>query len=313
MNVDKQGVEVSISEIVNCLFSNKFKVIIFTCIAMFISLTTALYLPNKYQSTASLIVSQDSNSGLGALASSFGGLAGLAGVNLNSGQGARNAMIAEQLLKSKAFIVRFIKKNNLSAEIYAANNWDKTTNSIQYDQDIYNPLSGSWLLERGGEIGVEPLDVDLFKAFLDFFSLEEDSKTGVLTFKLEYFSPEKSQQWLTLLINEVNQALKRRDIEQSEKNINFLQQLADNTPNNSLKETFYNLIEEQTKTLMLAKVRDDYVFQIVDPPDFPEKKSSPRRALILILGTFVGLFISVFFILLVGFSTGKFDVERTEI
>ena len=54
----------------------------------------------------------------------------------------------------------------------------------------------------------------------------------------------------------------------------------------SLDEVFAQLIEEQTKTIMLANVSKDYVFDVIDPPVAPELKSKPSRAVICVLGTF---------------------------
>jgi LPS O-antigen subunit length determinant protein (WzzB/FepE family) len=56
----------------------------------------------------------------------------------------------------------------------------------------------------------------------------------------------------------------------------------------------FSLIEEQTKTLMLANVRDEYVFSTVDPAVVPELKDKPKRSLIvavaIVLGGMFGLF-----------------------
>ena len=53
-------------------------------------------------------------------------------------------------------------------------------------------------------------------------------------------------------------------------------------------EVFAQLIEEQTETIMLANVSKDYVFDIIDPPVVPELNSKPPRALICVLGMWLG-------------------------
>lgn len=64
-----------------------------------------------------------------------------------------------------------------------------------------------------------------------------------------------------------------------------------------MQSTFYKLIEEQTKSLMLAEVQDEFVFKVVDPAVVPEVKDSPKRALICIVFSFVGLLLGVLFVL----------------
>jgi LPS O-antigen subunit length determinant protein (WzzB/FepE family) len=58
------------------------------------------------------------------------------------------------------------------------------------------------------------------------------------------------------------------------------------------------LIEEQTKTIMFANVRDEYVLKTIDPALIPELKSGPKRALICIVGTLLGIILSFFFLVL---------------
>ena len=64
-----------------------------------------------------------------------------------------------------------------------------------------------------------------------------------------------------------------------------------------LKMAFYDLIQAQTETMMLAQVREEYVFKTLDPAIVPERKSEPNRLLICILGTFVGGFASIIIVL----------------
>ena len=48
-----------------------------------------------------------------------------------------------------------------------------------------------------------------------------------------------------------------RDIEEAEKSIAYLQQQISQTNIADLRTALYSLVEEQTKTLMLANVRDE--------------------------------------------------------
>ena len=48
-------------------------------------------------------------------------------------------------------------------------------------------------------------------------------------------------------------------------------------------------METQTKKIMLANVRDQYAFRIIDPAVIPEKKIKPNRGLIIMVGFVAGL------------------------
>jgi LPS O-antigen subunit length determinant protein (WzzB/FepE family) len=55
----------------------------------------------------------------------------------------------------------------------------------------------------------------------------------------------------------------------------------------------YKLIESETKTLMLANGRKDYAFAVIDSAVAPEIRTSPRRTLMVLLGTVLGFFVGV--------------------
>jgi uncharacterized protein involved in exopolysaccharide biosynthesis len=49
---------------------------------------------------------------------------------------------------------------------------------------------------------------------------------------------------------------------------------------------------------MLANIQEDYVFRKIDSPFLPEKTSSPNRYLIILIGCFFGLLVSILYILM---------------
>ena len=51
------------------------------------------------------------------------------------------------------------------------------------------------------------------------------------------------------------------------------------------------------KIKMVANISDDYLLKTIDSPYVPLKKSSPFRALICIIGFFLGIFISVSYLI----------------
>ena len=67
------------------------------------------------------------------------------------------------------------------------------------------------------------------------------------------------------------------------------------SPTSDLQTLFYNLIQSQTEKMMLANVRKNMFFKTIDPATVPEKKSEPKRALICILGAFLGEYLSLIF------------------
>ena len=71
--------------------------------------------------------------------------------------------------------------------------------------------------------------------------------------------------------------------------IKYLQEKANSTQVSDLKQLFYSMIQAHTRTTMLAEVRDDYAFKVLDPAILPRSKDSPNRFKIFFWGVFIGL------------------------
>jgi len=287
--------DISLTELISVLLAAKFKIVIGTVLFAILSVAIALYLPNQYKSKSTLVINVESSGGLSSLAGSLGGLAGMAGINLGGGQDSINPLIARELVTSQAFIVNFINKHNMLVPLMAATEWEN--NSLVIDRDKYDVEKKQWVTGDESRKLKGPKQEDIVKRFKDVVKLSEDSKTKVLTLSVEFYSPILAQQWLTLLITEINETIRQYDIKESTKSIEYLKGLLTETDNSYFHETFYKLIEEKTKVLMLSKVRDDYVFKIIDPPNLPEKKSKPLRAIICAVGTFLGGFFMALWVL----------------
>ena len=77
--------------------------------------------------------------------------------------------------------------------------------------------------------------------------------------------------------------------------INFLNESSESARLTKLKEAITQLLESQMQTLMMASVSESYIFKIINSPVVAEEKSSPSRAIICILGAFLGAIIGILF------------------
>ena len=129
-------------------------------------------------------------------------------------------------------------------------------------------------------------------------SISEDKQTGLVSISVQHESADIAKWWVELMVNPVSEELRSKDIRDAEESIKFLETQREKTSLVSLDDVFAQLIEEQTKTIMLANVSKDYVFDVIDPPVSPEQKSKPSRALICVLGTLLGGMLGVVIVLI---------------
>ena len=291
--------EIDLRELFHVLWNGKVLITMVTGLAAIISVFVALSLPNIYQSTAILAPKSDGGTGgLSRLASQYGGLASLAGINLGGlgSDGMTKPAIALEKLKSLSFFKQHLYEDVL-VDLMAVESWDPSTRQLMYDDEIYDVASNKWLREVDPPRQAQPSDQQAHEEFLKLVSISEDKQIGLISVSVEHQSPDIAKRWVELMVSRVSEDLRSKDILEAEESIKFLESQREKTSLVSLDEIFAQLIEEQTKTIMLANVSKDYVFDVIDPPVAPELKSKPSRALICVLGTLTGAMLGVMVVL----------------
>jgi uncharacterized protein involved in exopolysaccharide biosynthesis len=299
--------EIDLRELWNVIWQGKW--IIFTCTALFaiVAVIVALYLPNIYKSSATLIpTTSDEQNGAGALASRFGGLASMAGISLG-GSGVDKTKIAIETLKSREFLSEFIKRHELKTQLLAVKTWNAENNTLIYNDDVYNANTKVWTWKTQSQWKKDPLptDQEAVEKLLKNITVNLNEKSSLVTISAMHFSPFIAQQWVQWLIDDINQYMRQQDISDAKKSIEYLSNKLEETSVAEMQKIFYELIEQQTKTKMLAEIRDQYVLKIIDPPTVPEKKDNPKRAIICLVATLLGGMFGVTLVFVVRFIKGS--------
>lgn len=290
--------EISLRDLWYAVWTGKWLIASFVVVFAIGSVILALYLPNIYQSKTLLAPSEDAQGGgMSRMAGQLGGLASLAGINLASSGGTSKIAVGIEVLKSRDFITAFIERHNVLPELMAAKAWNPETKSVIFDKELYNSVEGSWVRDVEPPRQPKPSAWEAYKAFGDILSVSQDRETGFITVSVEHLSPVVAEKWLRLLIHDVNQVMRDKDVDEARRSIAFLEKQLGGTALADMRAVFYQLIEEQTKIIMLAEVRDEYVFSTIDPPVVPEEKIKPKRALICIVGVTLGGILAVMFLL----------------
>jgi uncharacterized protein involved in exopolysaccharide biosynthesis len=304
--------EIDLRDLWNVIWRGKWIIIAVTAIFAIASVFYALSLPNIYKSEALLAPAQsEQQGGLGALSGQFGGLASLAGINLGGGKSDKTALAIE-ILKSREFFAKFVEKHNILPDLMAVKEWDLSTNSVTYDAEIYLPTSDEWLRQVNPPKQAKPSMQEAKKVFDELLSIAKDKESGMVKISVEHYSPYVAKQWVDWLTQDINLNMKGRDKQEAEKSITYLQTQIDKTTIFEHKTLLFQLIEEQTKTLMFAEVRDEYVFKIIDTALVSELKAKPKRALIVVLGVLLGGILSVLIVLIRYFASNKTTSDDRE-
>jgi len=300
-----QDDEIDLGELWRAIWSGKITIVIISFLFTISSVFYALSQPNVYKASALLAPasSEGGAGGLAALAGQFGGLASMAGINL--GGSSDKTALALEIIKSRSFIENFIARHDLLVPLMAAEKWDMVSDSLVFDKELYDQENKKWIRDVSPPKKIEPSSWEAYKKFSGLFSATQDTTTAMVTIEIEYYSPVIAQQWLIWLIADVNEFMREQDQQEAQDSINYLKRKLNHIEVASMATVFYQLIEEQTKNMMLTQVKAEYVLKTIDPPQVPDIKSGPKRALIILLGTFFGGILSVILVLIRYFSNNK--------
>ncbi|MGW7675722.1 Wzz/FepE/Etk N-terminal domain-containing protein [Shewanella sp. S23-S33] len=305
-----QDDEIDLRELFSVIWQGKWLIIVITAVFAIGSVVFAIMQPNIYKSEALLApAAEEQGGGLSALASQFGGLASLAGVNLGAKGGTDKTQLAIEVLKSRQFTSDFVQKHNILSDLMAAKKWNREADKLIYDEDDYIEATNTWVRDVELPIKPEPSMQEAYKVFSKILSINTDKETGMVTLAVEHVSPSVAKQWVTWLIEDINKVMKVRDVAEANRSSEFLNRQITLTNVADIKAILYKLVEEQAKTIMFAEVRDEYVFKTIDPALVPEEKAKPKRALICILGTMLGGMLGIMFVLIRHFMRKEQSLE----
>jgi len=283
--------ELTLREFFIVMWRGKWIIVLMTLSAAILSVYIALSKPNIYTSTVLLSPANSSSGSLASNVSSrYGGLASLAGISLDGGQ-VNDVGLGIEIVKTRSFIVDFIKRRDILVPLFAMKSWENESNKIILNEDVYNKKLNIWL-------GDLPSYQDAFDKFTQMMSISINKKTGIVSLSITSQSPVLAQQWASWLVEDLNNVMKNRVVTEAKNSILFLQREIESTSLTELRLMFSRMMQEQTKIVMLGNVRPEYLFTIIDPAIIPERKVGPIRSQIAIIGTFIGGFFSVLLLFL---------------
>jgi len=236
-----------------------------------------LILPPIYQAqvVASPVKESAGGASLGGIAAQFGGLASIAGLDLNL---AGDSVEAVAVLRSRSLAEQFVRDESLLIKLFASK-WDET--------------QGRWDLMPWQQQPTVADAVAIFDRKIRF--VEEDRRTGLVTLTIRWVDAEQAARWANELVRRANSRLQAVAIEQSRQNIEFLQGLLENTTVIGVRESIFRLIESELRRGMLASTRPEFAFHVIDPGVVPEPHQfvAPKRGVLVLAGSILGLLLGI--------------------
>ena len=291
--------EIDLGQLFFALVQGKWIIAYVAAFLVIIGTIYSLFLPNIYKSEALLSPVDESSSLISGALSQYSGLAGLAGIDLPTGENSSNSKKAIELMGSLNFFEKHIMPKIFLPDLMAVESWDYKKNTIIYDNGIFQKDSNNWVRDFSYPQKLIPSAQESFEVFKDdHLKILEDNKTGYVALSIKHQSPLIAKQWVQIIFEEVNSFYRQKDKETSEKAVIYLNKQIANTNLSEIRQATASLLEKEIQKLTLVEANKDYVFEFVYPPSVMEKKLEPNRLLIfflsLIFGIFLGMIVVIF-------------------
>ena len=281
--------EIDLAVLVRALIQGKWIILGFTSIASIIVVIYSLSLPNIYTGEALLVPVSSKDSVGGGTSQSLGGLASLEGLSLSDSSD--TSIVAVEKLQSLSFFEDKILSQINLPDLMAIKSWNLSSNSITYDEEIYDDQSATWTREVVPPQKPKPTAQESFKAFMEHINVVKNIQTNLVTISVNHQSPFVAKQWADLVVTEINAFYREKDRSEAKFAVDYLNEQLSQTRLSEVKMVIAEVLAQQIQKLTLIEANDNYVFEYIDPPAVMEKKSAPRRAIICIIGALLGGFL----------------------
>lgn len=272
---------VSIHDLVAALVEQRTLFISIVLISLILSVTYAFTASKQYRASVDVVPVQRQSESAGLL-SGLGGLGDLA-----SFAGIRSEVVslkeeALATIRSKEFLFAFIEDHDLLPLLF----------SSKYDSE-----SSSWDVDSEDDI---PTLWDGYRKLRkSVLRIHDDDLTGLVTLSVEWKDRFVAAQWANEMILRINAQMRARDIEESEKRIEYLKEQLATTGIVELERSIFRLVELEINNIMVANVRQEYAFRVVDPAIAPDadRYFFPRLVTIIPVGLIIGMVFAGFLVM----------------
>ena len=293
--------EIDLRELFHVLWDKIFYIGAITSIFSLISIIYALMLPNIYQSQA-MMLPMEANQGMSSMLGQYSGMASLAGISLPSESGSKAQEAIARIQSFEFFSNDFLPQIKLE-NLMAVKKWNQASNTLTYEESAFNSESRQWVSNI-------PSSQEAYKKYQAIMSVSEDRKTSFVTLSVEHESPVIAQQWVEIMMDQIDQVMRDQDRQTALQSIAYLNSLAPTVNYEEIKKALSSLQQEQMKRLMMVEANENYIFKVLDSPIVPEMKVKPKRSLTVILGTMLGMMLSVLGVLVFHYTRKSFKHDK---
>jgi len=280
ITISNQENDLGIIDIFRILLPFKKMIIaVTTSFAVFSIIYSLMITPVFVSKVVMVSLDEDNQNALSGIASQLGGLASIAGIATGTNNSSKidNAIA---ILGSRTFIQNYLVEENLMPVLFSSD-WEE-------DNQTWSDGEGPSLWKG-------------YEKFERLMDISKDPKTGILEVSISWSDPVIASKWANDIVNRLDLYLKKSTVDESQRSVVFLEEQLAKTKLVAAESMLYSLIENETRNIMFASARENYLFKIIDKAIPAETRTSPVRKQIVVIGTILGFIFGLLIALMLNF------------
>jgi uncharacterized protein involved in exopolysaccharide biosynthesis len=269
----------------------------FVLVAVILTIIISLFMKNIYGAKAIITPIASKDSGGNSIAASIMQAGGLSSIAFPDSSSSSEIVT---LLKSNILREKIITQYNLLPVLFS-DQWDENTK--KWKKSVwYNPLSLVLSLKRL----IKPVDKkaieniegvpdiwDGLRKLDNMVKINNNIKDKTITIVVEFDDPVMAANIASYFLAVLNDHMSSEAKRVALTNRKYLEQQLDQTADPFIKQKVYNLIAQQIETSMMAEVKENFAFKVIDPPKAPDRKMKPNRTEMVFLSLLASLLIGI--------------------
>jgi len=219
------------------------------------------------------------------------------------------SLLATKIYKARAVIMPAIQQREQGNISAIAMQFGISTPSTSNVSELVSLLNSNILMEKvikrynllpiffdNKELNKNPhtdKTWDGIRFLKDIYKVKYNQKDSTIELSAEFKDPRISADILNCILTELTDYMSSEAKRVAETNKKYLESQLDKTSDPFIKTKIYNLIAQQIEQTMLAEVKENFAFKVIDPPKVPDKRTKPKRMLMIMMAFVTSLFVGV--------------------
>jgi uncharacterized protein involved in exopolysaccharide biosynthesis len=131
------------------------------------------------------------------------------------------------------------------------------------------------------------------RALNGILKINLSTRDNAITISAQYKDPKTAANIIKYTIEELTELMSSEAKRVADTNKKYLESQIDKTLDPFIRTKIYSMVAQQIETSMMAEVKENFAFKVIDPPRAPDRAIKPKRLQMVIASFIASLFLGI--------------------